>query len=276
MKILVPTDFSDNAANAIRYAVSFARATHSDIVLLNVYTPAVTRNNMAYATVQDEIGMATQLAHDRLTQRCRDIAYEDGVSCSYRVAVGMVVEEIVNLAKAEDVHFILMGTKGASGVERVLFGSNTASVLERAHCPVLAVPAQVEPVVPKKIVYATNYLDSDLEILHGLTTLCTMTGAELLMLHVAEEHQKIEADFIERFSKIVSAETRFRELFYYVLSHHDIQEGIQQFVDSVNADLLVMSTRKRTLLERLYDPSITKKLVYQLKLPLLAFHAGKS
>jgi hypothetical protein len=58
------------------------------------------------------------------------------------------------------------------------------------------------------------------------------------------------------------------------MTHDDIEKGVEQFADSVGGDLLALTIRKRSTFEKLFDASLTKKMVYNTRLPLLAFHAS--
>lgn len=272
MKILVPTDFSVNANHAIDYASVVAKATDGELLLFYVYSLPITLHNLAYPLITEEMARAKKEAHEQLAKKCVEISDVYGISCQSLVVTGNPVEKIVGEAADAKMDMIIMGTEGASGIDRVLFGSNTASVIERATCPVLVVPAQTKPFIPRKIVFATDYQDNDMQTMKAVTKLATKFKAELLIVHVSKEKLNSDRDLIEQFSKAVAKETGFKEPFYYVMPHDDIQKGIDLFVDSVGADMIAISTRKRNIFEKLFDTSLTKKMAYQARLPLLAFH----
>jgi nucleotide-binding universal stress UspA family protein len=275
MKILLPTDFSKNAKHAIDYTCLslLANTLKAEIKLLYVYTPPVTRNNLSYPLIQDEMARAVKEAEEQLTILCSEISDDTGLRCKSLVMTGSVVEEIIKEAEYSKADMIVMGTKGASGIEKILFGSNTAAVIEKAICPVLAVPKGAAIALPKRIVFATNYHDSDMTTLKSLTNLVKTLKAELMIVHVSKDKLKSDRDLIEQFSKAVAEETGFQQPFYYVMEHKDTKKGLDLFVDSAGADLLALSTRKRSVFEKLFDSSLTRQMAYQLKLPLLVFHA---
>ncbi len=273
MKILVPTDFSENANHAIEYASVVAKATSAELLLLYVYSPPVTRFNLSYPLITDEIGRAKKEANEQLSTNCLEICDVYGVVCKSLVKTGNPVEEIVGEAKDAEMDLIIMGTEGASGIDRVLFGSNTAAVIERASCPVVAVPAQTKLFIPRRIVFATDYHANDMQSMKAVTVLASQFKAEVLIVHVTKEKMKSDLDLIEQFSKAVARDTGIKEPFYYVMTHDDVQKGIDLFVDAVGADLIALSTRKRNFFEKLFDKSLTKKMAYQAQLPLMVFHS---
>ena len=272
MKFLVPTDFSKNAGNAINYASVLARATNSELVFLNVHHPQVTNKNVAYALISEEMARAIKEANDQLTRICLETADEHGISCTSLALAGDPVQEITRFADYMKADLIVMGTQGASGIDKIFFGSNTASVIERSICDVLAVPSHTKPLIPKKIVFATDYHSSDLKTMKKLARVASLVSAEIVVLHVSKKGLKSERDMIERFTKEITKETGLPQPYYYVMSHEDTRRGIELFVDSSGADLISMSTRRRSVFSKLFDTSLTKQIASHARLPLLAFH----
>jgi len=276
MKILIPTDFSVNADHALKYASLLGKAMNANLILLHVYIPPITRANAAYPLITEEIGRMKSEATEKLHKMASALSEDYGISCEHRVRMGSPVGEIASEAENSHADLIVMGTLGASGLTKIIFGSNTALVIEKATCPVLAVPMGAVITLPKRIVFATNYHDSDMTTLKSLASLAKTLDAELMIVHVSKDKLKSERDLIEQFSKAVAEETGFQQPFYYVMEHTDIKKGLDLFVDSAGADLLALSTRKRSVFEKLFDSSLTKQMAYHIKIPLLAFHATVS
>lgn len=273
MKILIPTDFSANANHALKYAALLGKAIKANLVLLHVYTPPVTRNNVAYPLITEEIGRMKSEAMGKLHNLSIEISENYGISCEQFVRVGSPVGEIVSEVKNIRADLIVMGTLGASGIEKLVFGSNTASVIERSICPVLAVPADSALSLPNKIVFATNYEDKDIQTMKDLIKITQRLNAEFILLHVSKRSLKSDDELIEELSMSVAKEANIAQPFYYVIHHENTQKGIEHFVDSIGANLIALSTRKRGIFEKLFDSSLSKKMAYQLRLPLLVFHA---
>jgi len=273
MKILIPTDFSANADHAINYASLLGKSMKAKLILLHVYTPPVTRGNIAYPLITEEIGRMMSEATEKLHKIASALSEDYGISCEHLVRMGSPVEEIVSEAESRQADLIVMGTLGASGLAKMVFGSNTASVMERATCPVLAVPAKSTLALPKKIVFATDYEDNDMQTVKELIKITRRLKAEFILLHVSKENLRSDRDLIEDFSKAVATEVHVVQPFYYVMHHDNPQEGIDHFVNSVGAHLIALSMRKRSIFIKLFDASLSKKMAYQARLPLLIFHA---
>lgn len=276
MKILIPTDFSANAGHALKYASLLGKAMNANLILLHVYTPPITRGNITYPLITEEIGRMMSEATEKLHRIASALSEDYGISCEHRVRMGSPVGEIVSEADNSQVDLIVMGTLGASGFAKIVFGSNTASVMEKVTCPVLAVPANSVLALPHKIVFATDYEDNDMQTVKDLIKITQRLKAEFIFLHVSKDNLKSDHDLIEDFSKAAAKEVNIEQPFYYVMHHESTQKGIDHFVDSIGADLIALSMRKRTIFEKLFDPSLSKRMAYQARLPLLVFHAVRS
>ena len=140
-RILVPYDFSDASADAIRHAAAWADALDGEITLLHVVEPVVYPEFYSVDILPDNLTM-------RLTTRSEEALGEaaaellDGRASSTLVEVGRAADTIVNLADPERFDLVVMATRGLSGLEHVLLGSVAESVLRRCRVPMLTVPSQ--------------------------------------------------------------------------------------------------------------------------------------
>ncbi len=272
MNLLVPTDFSPCADHALGYASLLARRTAHDIRLVHVYSPVDLANTAMIDFVEREMEEAKKEIGDKLNTLCQEIAERNNIVCSHAVRVGSLTENILLETAESGADLIVMGTEGASGLTKLFFGSRTNSVIENSDYPVLAVPPQTPLSLPKKIVFATNFFDSDLDTLKQLLDFVKPWKPEIYLLHVSHDNMRSERDYIESFSKTVMKETNYKQMYYYVLPHENDERGIELFIKSVGAEMLVLSTRKRSFVERIFNASLTKKIAYHLPVPLLAYH----
>jgi len=186
---------------------------------------------------------------------------------------GFAVEEIVSSASEKKVDLIIMGTRGANGLVQMLLGSNTAQVIEKASCPVLALPLKAEFSNMKKIVFATNYEDNDFQTLYLLTEIFKPFKTEIIILHVEEDGDpRILNGMPDKFKAKVLTNIPYDKLSFNVISGKNIMQSLNEFLVENDVNLFAMSTRKRGFVERLYNKSLTRKFAYHTHIPLLAFH----
>ena len=278
MKYLVPTDFSGNAKNAVEYAAALANATHAELIYIHVVTPIGNdihpRGNVEAEVVKAKRADAkTQL--ETLLIKVQT-AYK-GLISDYLIRTGDAVEEITKTAQNK-ADIIIMGTHGASGMKKFFFGSNTASVIEESAIPVLAIPENCAFVIPKKIVFATDYYDSDLSAMIILTKIAEKFNSEICIVHIVVGGVKPEAEFpaLNNFLNTVIKTTGYTKTSCRVYSHETIEKGIDLVIKEEEADIFAVSTRKRNPLEKLFNKSTSKELSYGSKIPLLIFRVNES
>lgn len=275
-KILVPTDFSDNSVNAIEYASVVAQACKATLILLNVYTPAVSRYSVISPLIAEEVSETKtelrtklQVTANTLAKRYPDVKWE------VSVGIGETVEEILFFEKNMKPDMIIMGTQGASSIEKVLLGSNAAEIIEKANCPVMVIPAKTVSQVPKKILFATDYAYKDIEDANLLTSLAELFGAMITFVHIttSEDSLEEEEELIKKFADDIRLATNYANINSRIFSDNTVIMGLDAILEDSGADIIALSTRRRNIMEKLYNPSITKRLAQYTSIPLLAFKA---
>lgn len=272
-KILVPTDFSSNAKNATDYACNLAKTLDSKIVLFHsTHLPVVSANEVIMAV--DPVSLEKDsLNHLNLLKK--EIEKNFGqVEIENVTTIGFAVEEIIDVVKEQKIDLVVMGTKGASGMTEILIGSNTADVIEKCHCPVLAIPAESHFKVPKKVVFATNYADNDFQSIYLLAEIMKPFNAEIVVLHVDDnQDSKMESRMLEWFKGQVNTNIPYDQFLFNLISGKNTIEALDQFIMENDVDILSVSMRKRNFFDKLTSKSLTRKLAYHTHIPLLAFHA---
>ncbi len=273
--ILVPTDFSEEARDAMMYAIPYAQEWEAHILLFHVYPPP-SGPDTAWVFVEAERENWEKGAKEEMEKLVAEIkAQDDTIEIEYMVRQGPLVSEIVTLVKEKGIDMVVMGTQGARGLEKALIGTSTASVVSRVKCPVIAVPKNYQFSKIDKIVFATDYQEEDLEVLSELAALASRFTAELIILHVATDTGEYEDQKFNWYKEKVSEKIPYSNITYELVKHYDIQEAIEDFIKYHDVDLLSMSMRKRNFFERIFGRSETKTMTYHTEIPLLAYHAAE-
>ena len=268
MKLLVPTDFSENAYHAATYATTLvAHKPGSSMHLIHVVTPVVSDSTIIY-DIQEQATKALATISEELQPRCSNC------KISYSVSMGDTIEEINKTAKDKNVGMIVMGVQGLSKSERFIFGSNTVSVVSEGICPVIAVPETADAGVPKKIVFATDYYDSDLDTLQHILPIAIAFNSEIIMVHIFDEKddEQSESEMIKFISNKIFKTVEYPRITYRVYYGETTPKGIRSFCETTGADLLVVSARHQNVFQKLFDTSISKELIYNSTIPMAIFH----
>ncbi|WP_420386758.1 universal stress protein [Roseivirga sp.] len=273
-KILVPIDFSACSLKALNEAVRLARAWNARLIIMNAcQKPAAYSDASVTAYSRDLIREAesnAQLAFDRISESVTDLSHTD---YTFVVKHAFPQDAIISLAIMEEVDLLVMGTTGASGFKGRLMGSNTYKVSKNVECPVLAIPEKAEPGKGfREIALAGDYKDTDTkEVFNLLTELVKFDKAVIHVLHISDvpsinEEESTEAKILNRYLK------GLRHYFHFRLDD-EIDQGINEFIAEKDIDLLTLVARKHKLLDRIFNSSVTRKMAYHARVPLLILHA---
>ncbi len=272
-KILVPTDFSDNAEHALNYAALLAHKLRSKLVLFHsVKFPVVAINEMVVEIPDTQLMKESAAKLEKLKHSVRSKQHPIEIETSS--TMGFAVDEIINFCELKKSDLIVMGTKGAHGVAEILLGSNTAEVISRAKCPVLAIPPDAKVKDIKKILFATNYSDNDFQSIFLLTEIFKPWNPEIIIVHVEDPHNaRTENKHFEEFKSQVVTSISYDKFYFNLLDGKNVEQAISDFAILNNIDIVSVSARRRNLFEKLTGRSTTKKMSYHSHIPLLAFHA---
>jgi nucleotide-binding universal stress UspA family protein len=271
INIIVPTDFSGLSKVAIKYAIRFANKVDGNVTLLHVVTQVDTpraglrmrfqmlEKELLKAAKEDLEALGTEFS--ALVKTQHPIKLKIGRGTSFN-------ETVKSEAKRLRSGLIIMGTKGASGLKKYIIGSNTASVIDVSHIPVLVIPEFAEFKNFRTVVYATDLKHTEKE-LRTLLPYVAQFNSVVHLIHVTSSLKQVsllEKEIDEIVSKIGVANIIAR-----VIVNKNIDEAIDHYVSSAKADLLTTFTHEHGFYDKLFDRSITRKIAFQSKIPLLAF-----
>lgn len=271
--ILVPTDFSDNALVATRYAVNLASKFGWDIHLLHVYQTL--RRALAGKEFNQEVeAHAAQKAADNmevLEQQVKSMSEQLHVTSA--CIEGDLGHVVLGIIEEGNVKFIIMGTKGASGFKHAALGSNTYEIIQKSPIGVLAVPEVCEDFRLDKIGLLTNFKESEVQLLQAFISRAT-TGLDVVMMHIEEANKKQEEQSIRYWVDRVQYATQVRSITYRsseTIKRLDVRasipQGINALIEEENVDLLLVSYNRKSFFKQLFSKSLTKAIAHNLAVP---------
>ena len=271
--IIVPTDFSPAATNAMDYAVGMGKAIDASILLLHVYHVPVSFTDVPVVLVSvDELRKSAEEQLEELKKNIEQ-ATSGNVKVYSELKMGDVVDELDQLCNQIHPFAVIMGTKGHSAMERALFGSNTLSAIKKLHWPVICVPPGKEYGDGiKKIGLACDFKEVvESTPAHTIKDLVKEFNGELHVLNVDHEGKHFKPETPE---ESLMLQTLLQDLNpnYHFIDHVDIEDGINEFVEKNNIDLLITIPKKHKLLDSLFKHSSTKQLVAQSHVPVMCVH----
>lgn len=270
MKILIPTDFSKLSKVAVQYAVKMAKKLDAEIILLHaVYMNAPPRAQAALKTQQILDAIVDNAKQDCI-QLINEIksANRGKLNIEYKIIKGYPVEKVVGtFAQHNDISLIIMGTKGATGLKKVLMGSNATAVINNSHIPVVSVPEFALFKNLKHILYATDMTNIIAEM-KKLIPFAKLFDATVHISHIISPKSKKKID-TKKITADIVRKMNYPKITFHISLNEDITEGIEEFIVNKKADMLAMFTHNVTFFERLFGKSVTHQMAFQSGLPLL-------
>ena len=270
--IIVPTDFSPVAINAMHYALNMAQTIDAGIVLLHVYQMPISYNNSDIPLPLMDIGELEKINEDRL-QELKEVAERNSagkVNISAEVRLGDLTDELETICAATEPFAIVMGTRGAGFVERLLVGSSALSVIRHSTRPVLIVPPGAIFKGIQKIGFACDFKKVvETTPADYIKEWVKTFGATMSVLNVDDKKNTATGNTEEQ-SALLHTLLEETHPQYFFIDNPDVEKGIHEFAENNNLDLLIVIPRKHRLLDSLFQKSHTKELAFHSHIPILA------
>lgn len=278
-QILMPTDFSDNSLNAIRYALKLYAASECTFYLMHIYEiNPFSMQNSAYIIPEEghePHAIAKENAEkkfEKFIKKVKSISenpkHEFKTIITYDLILKAVKEEVAK----HDIDIIVLGTKGKTGSASVLFGTNALTLMEGVkECPVLAVPEDLDMEPPKEIVFPTDYKDpfKQRELVY-LIDIALAHKAHISILHVKESKQ-LNQQQLDGKALLVSILSEVDHSFHE-LEDVGVQAGINTFIEVRKSDMIAFINHKHSFFSNLFSKPLVKKLGYYSKVPVLVLN----
>lgn len=267
--VIIPTDFSDNAQNAIRFALAMFGGENPAFVLLNAYRILPAGAEEQHTDITDFESISKQ-GLIQVSERIKKDFPGRKFTIEVVSKMGYPVEVIDKVVKRKKADLVVMGTKGASGLREILIGSNTADAIKTLSCPLLVVPGNARFKTPASIAFAADFKNIEKEVvLEPMVEIAKKFKSEVLVLHVGFDSQPINVEEAMQGMRLHEYLKGLPHLFQEVRDANPA-EGIETFINTHTVELLVLLARKHSFWERFFKTSVTGKLAMHTRVPMLA------
>lgn len=278
--ILVPSDFSKNATDALCYAINLCKQMNSELIVFHcshisayALSTATTEAQMTKLLKEDEEHKMEKL-QEQVT-----LAYKQQLNStvpdSTRCMVSynpLLVEKTLEIAKNNNVDLIIMGTHGASGITKFFFGSNTSIMIAKSDLPVMAIPENYQYTPLQHIVFASDLENLTVE-LNQIVPFAQSIESEIKVLYmdygIDTEHIKIKK------AEEVIENTDYKKIKLEVQKatiETSLVGQVKKYIGLNKPECLVMFTRERSLWDRLFfKGSKTEDISTAMSIPLISF-----
>lgn len=263
MRILIPTDFSDNARQALNYALTLFGDHQPEVVLLNTWQIPHTGVGML-VSIEDILREEAERTMEELVAELKADTHAN-FPISGKVQPGALSDVVRSLLRSEPYDFVVMGTLGADDVKKKLMGSNTANVVRSSSVPVIIVPMGTEIKLPSKISIATDFKGLKDTQLTAFVELVKKFDAEFEAVHV--ETEAVMAGF-EPPAGWKEAFGGIEPKMIHIVAE-DVAEGIDGYVRNQGVSLLAVIRHDYGFFEGLFHRSVSRKLSMHVSCPMM-------
>ncbi|WP_340202304.1 universal stress protein [Ascidiimonas sp. W6] len=272
-KVLLPTDFSANAWNAISYALQLLKDEECTFYFLHTYVPPFYRMDYmvggpAFSGLPDAMLDISLTGLDKTLKDVQEEFPNEKHTFKKIASFNMLSDEVNEVTERENIDFIVMGTQGATGAKQIFLGTNTVFVLRKAKVPVLVIPENYHYKGIKQILfpsdYRTLYKRRELKV---LVNLAKSHHASITSLHVTSEGELTEAqkrhrealkDFLE------GVECKCKELYKQLMP-----QAVYDYLSVNDYQMLAMMNRKHSFLERVLLKQNVDDIGFHIDIPFL-------
>ena len=276
-RILIPTDFSKNALNAVRYSLDLYRKLNCEFYFLNVFRlDSYSTKNLLIPEPGSGEYEAAKTKSEEGFEKLLDMLklHHDNPKHSYHTisTFNFLSEAIKQTIAEKDIEIVVMGTKGATGSKGVIFGSNTVNAMEKIReCPVLAIPEDVRFSTPKEIVFPTDYKSVfKRKEFSYLVEIAQMHETVIRILHVSKKNTLTELQ--EKNKHLLAKILDTVDHSFHTLSKKDVSDGITTFVESRDSDMIAFINHKHFFFGSVFSKPLVKDIGYDANVPILALH----
>ncbi|WP_234859350.1 universal stress protein [Aquimarina aquimarini] len=278
-RILIPTDFSDNAWNTILYAIELYRKNTCEFYLLHTYDlePVQLVGIVSSQLIGRLYDTVKQESQQRLEMIIEDIKNSNpGSEHTFKTMNrrGTLTQNIEELYDQTPYDMIIIGTKGATGAKSIFLGSNTQHVIKTiSHCPILIIPEDSYFKKISEIAFATDfermYYRSEMS---PILDFAKKHQATIRMIHIYDKNrldplQNYNSNSLEEYFKHVKYD------FHVISDFSSVKNAIQAFVEELEIDLLVMIKYDQSFIEKIIKEPVIKKMTFDSMIPFLVIPA---
>ena len=269
-KILCPTDFSECSLNAIEYATRLGEKYKADLVLFHV----LNREDYQKLSPSDTDGKHQMDFVLEKLQNLQNAVIKEGIengllSCTSIVREGRIVEETLKYAAELNTNLIVVGTEGVNDFRENIIGSRASRIVEQSQWDILVVPRKVYFKAPRKLVYASDYLEEDKLAIQKIVEFARFYDSEIDLVHISSSHKALDKSLHITMVEEIEPFIKYDKVNFVLKSFRDdIALGLENYLQTAKGDILVTLSEKKSFFDQIFSKSLSKKMAYFINKPL--------
>lgn len=274
--IVYATDFSQNSVPALKFAYDMSKKIKARLVAIHIYDIPT---NLGEEMMDPFLFLNTDYYEINQTKLDEFLKINLGDKVDMKNVQAeaieniIIIEGIISKIKELDAFMVVTGMTGKGAIRDLLMGSVTKKLIEKAPCPVFAIPENISQTQIKTIVYASDFEEEDVDVIHTLATIAKPFKAEIKVVHVATKDLPAADERMEWFKDMLKEKVTYEKLDFEVLLDNDVYNALRIYIGNVSADITAMLERKKGgFLKNVFQRDLVKKMKSYGKIPLLSFN----
>jgi len=273
--ILHATDFSENAIVALKYAAELSIKTKSNLFVVHVFNVSTLSSglNDTYLlpfkeTLKHKNAKLKEFCETHLENELDAVQLKTEAIENNNVVTGII-------SKADELFatFIVTGMQGKSAIKTLLMGSTTKQLIEKAPCPVLAIPINATLNKLETIVYATDFEEEDISTIFRLSNIAKAYNATIKIVHISSKKDTDGHQEMEWFKELLKQKVTYKNLEFDLIFSDDTYAILKLYLDEVKPDLVAMLEReKKDLLKKIFHRDMVKRMESESAIPLISYN----
>ncbi len=276
--ILVPTDFSENSKNALRYAQVLFSSLECNFYVLYVGTLLDTQTDSFRASSKMSKVIHTENTKEKLVDLVDECKRHSTDANHYFYALheyGFFIQSIKRNLEEHHIDLIVMGTNGASGIKGKVVGSNAGDVITKVQCNTLVIPEEVVFSMPREIAFPTDFnIFYTHGILSSMAEMLQLDKGKCRVMNVTKDgdflstEQKMNREYLFDYLE----ETCPKRYSFHTITNKNVKSAIQCFVESRDIEMIIMVAKNLNFIQQILFDSIVEKISFHTKIPFYVIH----
>ena len=270
-RILVPTDFSKYSEEATKVAAQIAKKYNSEVILLHMLElPQQASDALGDGKSIPEIMLYKNRAISNL-ETLMDAKYLKDINVSEAIEFKKVHDGILDACEKNKVDLVVMGSHGTSGFDELLVGSNAERVVRLSKIPVLVVKKEAKDFKARNFVFASDFSKETRKPFQKMMEFAKIFDSNLFLVMICTPNSFKTTHQAEKTMHDFIADYDLENYSTHIYNDTNIENGIINFANSVDADLIGICTHGRTGLAHFFNGSIGEELVNHAVKPVITF-----
>lgn len=268
--ILCPIDFSDCALNALEYAAKLGERYRARLVILHV----LNKEDYRKLAPLDEDGKYQADFVAQKLKSLQDAVLKESISlgllsCEAIVLEGPIVQGTLEYAKKIAADLLVVGTEGMNEFNEQVFGSRSSRMVLQADRDILVVPRKVYFKRPRKLVYASDYLEEDKLAIQKVVEFASFFNSEIDIVHVSSSQRMIDKALHQSMVNEIKPFVKSEKVSYVLKTFRDdLALGLENYLQLAKGDMLVTLSKKKDFFDKVFSNNLSRKMSYFITKPL--------